>query len=228
MTWVGLLKCGAHLLNRAGGVNHSANMNRGLSVAWWISALFVAATVISLLLGCSNPFAPPKAGPGTLAPILPQNCAECPDWINAHNVLSNFIYAYENRDIDVYENCLDRDFVFVYTDQDRQGEIETVEIPRDGVSGDIYRTRGLFEAFNEIRLDTLSLTRLDPEPDTLPAHLGQTWEVWLLAFYLSLRDTRGTYNYQQYEASGLALFKMRKSADGFWRIVIWEDHSFTG
>jgi hypothetical protein len=158
---------------------------------------------------------------------LPQNCADCPDSVVAHNVLSNFRYAYENRDIDIYENCLDNAFVFVYTDQDRQGGIETVEVPRDGISGDIYRTSGLFEAFSEIRLDTWIPQRLEPEGAEHADHTGQVWEVWLVNFYLSLRDLRGTYNYQQFEANGLAIFKVRKSSDGLWRIIVWEDHSFT-
>ncbi len=178
-------------------------------------------------LYCANPFSPPKAGPGALAPILSQNCSDCPDSVNASNVLFNFKYAYENRDIDIYENTLDGNFKFVYTDQDRQGEIETVEIPRDGVSGDIYRTRGLFEAFSEIRLDTWVTDRLEPEGPITPEHPGETWEVWLVNFYLSLRDLTGAYSYQQFEANGLAMFKIRKSADGYWRIVVWEDHSFT-
>ncbi len=179
----------------------------------------------AIILSCSNPFAPPEAGPGALVPILPQNCSECPDSVNAYAVLSNFKYAYENRDIDVYENCLDDDFMFIYIDQDRHGEIEEIEVPRDGTSGDIARTRRLFEAFNEIRLDTWIPRRLDPEDPSL--HDGEVWEVWIVTFHLFLRDLTGVYNFQQFEANGLALYKIRKSNDGFWRIVVWEDHSFT-
>ncbi len=189
-----------------------------------IRTMFLAAT--AAILSCSNPFAPPEVGPGMLAPILPQNCSECPDSVNAYAVLSNFNYAYENRDIDVYENCLDYDFMFIYIDQDRQGQIEEIEVPRDGTSGDISQTRRLFEAFNEIRLDTWIPQRLDPEDPSL--HDGEIWEVWIVTFHLFLRDLTGAYNYQQFEANGLALFKIRKSNDGFWRIVVWEDHSFTG
>ena len=188
--------------------------------------IIIAVTAIGFTcLTCSNPFAPPEVGPGALAPILPQNCAECPDSVNAFNTLSNFKYAYENRDIDVYENCLDEDFIFKYIDQNRSGEIEEVEIPRDGTSGDLVRTRRLFNAFDEIRLDTWILNRLEPEEPEM--HEGEKWEVWLVTFHLSLRDLSGAYNYQQYEANGLALFKIRKSSDGFWRIIVWEDHSFT-
>lgn len=186
--------------------------------------IFVAAAIV--ILSCSNPFAPPEVGPGSLAPILPQNCGECPDSVNAYAVLSNFKYAYENRDIDVYENCLDDDFMFIYIDQDRQGQIEEIEVPRDGTSGDISRTRRLFEAFNEIRLDTWVPQRLDPEDPSL--HDGEVWEIWIVTFHLYFRDLTGAYNFQQFEANGLAFFKIRESSDGFWRIVVWEDHSFTG
>lgn len=191
----------------------------------WIKIIMIFCGASLACFACSNPFAPPEVGPGALAPILPQNCSECPDSVNAFNVLSNFKYAYENRDIDVYENCLDDDFIFDYIDQNRSGEIEEVEIPRDGTSGDLMRTRRLFNAFDEIRLDTWIPNRLDPEGPEL--HDGETWEVWLVTFHLSLRDLSGTYNYQQYEANGLALFKIRKSNDDFWRIIVWEDHSFT-
>jgi hypothetical protein len=193
-----------------------------------VKVKYLLLTLITglLILSCSNPFAPPEVGPGVLAPILPQNCAECPDSVNAMAVLSNFRYAYENRDIDVYENCLDEDFVFIYIDQNRSGEIEEVEIPRDGTSGDIVRTRRLFDAFDEIRLTTWIPNRLDPEGPEM--HEGDdTWEVWLVTFHLSLRDLSGAYNFQQFEANGLALYKIKKSPDGFWRIVVWEDHSFT-
>lgn len=185
----------------------------------------ISAVAALVILSCSNPFAPPEVGPGALAPILPQNCGECPDSVNAYAVLSNFKYAYENRDIDVYENCLDYDFMFIYIDQDRQGQIEEIEVPRDGTSGDISRTRRLFEAFNEIRLDTWIPQRLDPEDPSL--HDGEVWEVWIVTFHLFFRDLTGAYNFQQFEANGLAFFQIRESSDGFWRIVVWEDHSFT-
>ena len=115
--------------------------------------------------------------------------------------------------------------MFIYIDQNRSGEIEEVEIPRDGASGDILRTRRLFEAFDEIRLSTWIPNRLEPEGPEL--HDGETWEVWLVNFHLSLRDLSGTYNFQQFEANGLALYKIKESYDGFWRIVVWEDYSFT-
>jgi len=182
--------------------------------------------ISTVWLACSNPFAPPKAGPGVLAPILPQNCAECPDSVNAAAVLANFKYAYENRDIDVYENLLDNGFTFIYIDQDRQGQIEEIEVPRDGTSGDLARTGRLFEVFNEIRLDTWIPRRLEPEGANSPDHPGESWEVWIVTFHLFLKDLTGDYGYRQFEANGLAYYKIRKADDGYWRLIVWEDHSF--
>jgi hypothetical protein len=40
-----------------------------------------------------------------------------------------------------------------------------------------------------------------------------------------LRDITGDYNYAQFEASGLAEFKLRRASDGVMRIRVWEDKS---
>lgn len=185
--------------------------------------LSLAITGMAVFSSCINPFAPTQAESRFLAPIMSQK--EPIDSVAAYNVLANFKYAYENNDIDVYENCLDNDFVFTYIDQDRYGEIEVVEVPRDGMSGDLYRTRRLFEIFDEIRLDTWIPIRSTPEPDTDPNHPGEIREVWNVNFHLSLRDITGDYNYAQYEANGWAVFKMKRAADEVMRIRVWEDQS---
>ncbi len=176
-----------------------------------------------LLSSCVNPFAPAEAESRFLAPIADQS--DTSDATAAGNVLANFKYAYENNDIDVYENCLDDEFVFIYTDQDRYGEIEIVEVLRDGVSGDIYRTRRLFEIFDEIRLDTWLPLRSERELENHPDHPDEIWEVRNVNFHLVLRDITGYDCYAQFEASGLAEFKMRRSSNGVMRIRIWEDKS---
>ncbi|MCD6163423.1 MAG: hypothetical protein J7K40_13565 [candidate division Zixibacteria bacterium] len=178
-----------------------------------------------LVNSCFNPFAPTQAESKFLAPILDQSDPD--DSIAAANVLANFKYAYEHNDIDVYENCLDDDFVFIYTDQDRYGEIEIVEIPRDGISGDIYRTRRLFEIFDEIRLDTWVPIDRTQEPETYSEHPGEIWEIWYFSFHLSLRDITGNYNYARFEANGWAKFKLRRSSGGVMRIRVWEDQSIS-
>ena len=190
-------------------------------IRWSIPILVLGA--LPLFCSCFNPFAPTQAESRFLAPILSQKVED--DSTAATNVLANFKYAYENNDIDVYENCLDDDFVFIYTDQDHYGDIEIVEVPRDGISGDIYRTTRLFDIFDEIRLDTWTPIYQDPEPETDQNHPGESWQVWAVNFHLSLRDVTGDYNYAQYEANGWAIFKLRRSEDEQMRIRIWEDQS---
>lgn len=192
--------------------------------------LFSITAAISLALGilligssCFNPFAPTQAESRFLAPILSQN--DPIDTVAVKNVLDNFKYAYENRDIDVYENCLDAEFIFIYIDQDRYGQIERVEVPRDGISGDLNRTRRLFEVFDEIRLDTWNVFGI--EADSSGDHPGEIWMQCNVLFHLSLRDVSGDYNYVQYEANGWAIFKMRRSHDGNMRIRVWEDQSLS-
>lgn len=174
----------------------------------------LSATLIGALLSCQNPFTPAVIGPSLLVPIAKQTA---PD-----SVLANFKYSYEQRDIDVYENCLDDQFIFRYIDQDRTGQIAEVEIPRDGPSGDLARTELLFKLFDEIRLDTWV-----PMFDREEQHGEETWQVWRVYFNLSVKDLDGDYGYEFFEAVGVAEFKFRQSpSDNLYRIVFWDDKSY--
>lgn len=172
------------------------------------ATIFLAMLTLS---ACENPFAPAVVGPSRLVPIVRQTA---PD-----SVLHNLKYAYEHRDIDVYENCLDDQFVFRYIDQDRTGQIEQVEIPRDGPSGDLARTERLFRLFDEIKLETwVPVFERREYPNDEP------WEVYRVYFNLSVKDLDGDFGYQFFEAVGLAEFKFRRSAaDSLYRIVVWDD-----
>lgn len=163
--------------------------------------------------GCLNPFAPSVLGPSGVKAIVNQ--------VSPDSVLHNFKYAYEHNDIDVYENCLDENFIFRYIDQDRTGQIEQVEIPRDGYSGDLERTRYLFAFFDEIRLNPWI-----PVYDRTELVGDETWIIYKVYFQLSVRDTDGDFGLEQYEATGIAEFKFRQSVDdNLWRIVFWDDQS---
>jgi hypothetical protein len=179
------------------------------------------AQVVSVLLlavvtfaSCQNPFSPASVDPSGVKPIVLQ--AE-PD-----SVMHNFKYAYEHNDIEVYENCLDTSFTFRYTDQNLAGEIEIIEIPREGPSGDLERTRRLFEFFDEIKLETWL-----PIPYGHEAVGDDTLEVYRVYFQLSVRDIDGDFpGERSLEAFGIAVFKFRQSSsDSLWRIVFWEDQS---
>lgn len=178
-----------------------------------IYLLSLVFSFVALGFGCFNPFSPSVVGPGTIKPIAVQT--------DPDSVLHNFKYAYENRDSIVYENCLDKDFIFIYKDQDEieQRDVE-VEIPRDGRGGDLYVTKALFRAFDDIRLDTWIVT---PAPDSLGEEI---WKRRNVVFHLSLRDIDGDYDFQHLEATGFAEFMFRKSEeDHLWRIVRWIDKS---
>ncbi len=187
----GLLDCGARCL--AAG---------GLCVVTAICAL-----------SCQNPFSPASVDPSGVKPIVSQT--------DPASVLHNFKYAYEHNDIDVYEKCLDPSFTFQYTDQNLAGDIEVVEIPRDGPSGDLERTRRLFTFLDEIKLETWQ-----PMPYGSEVVGDDTLKVYRVYFQLSVRDVDGDFGGQTFEAFGIALFKFRQSTiDDLWRIVFWEDQS---
>ncbi len=181
---------------------------------WWRYAVVLCALGgVVLALSCTNPFSPPEIGGAEVLPILRQTS------INA--VLSNFRYAYENRDFDVYENLLDPDFVFSYFDPELIEGIEQVLVPRDGPSGDLARTRRMFEVFDDIRLPTWDSTGA-----YIDSSLSYPRHVRRMAFRLEVRDLDGDYNFESIEANGDALFYFRRStSDGLWRIVRWEDLS---
>ncbi|GAB4314274.1 MAG: hypothetical protein Kow0074_01170 [Candidatus Zixiibacteriota bacterium] len=169
--------------------------------------------ITAMLIGCANPFSPPDVGPTGGSPIKPLDSPE--------NVLENLQYAYEQRDYDVYEELLDKDFRFVYFDPERVEGIETVIVPRDGPSGDLERTRRLFRVFDEIRLPVFEI--VEASIDSTPTSPLQQRRV---AFQLTVRDLDGDFDFEAFEATGDARFTFQQSpTDRLWRIVRWEDLS---
>jgi len=180
-------------------------------VGRWICVL--AISLACLTNSCSNPFSPPDVGPSGGLPIEELTSPE--------NVLKNLVYAYEQRDYDVYEQLIDFDFVFVYFDPERLEGIETVIVPRDGPSGDLERTRRLFRVFDEIRLPVFSITESSTDSTVQPPV-----ELRRVAFQLTVRDLDGDFGFESFEASGDALFTIAKSSsDGLWRVIRWDDLS---
>jgi hypothetical protein len=177
-------------------------------------SLYIILIIVSGL-SCYNPFSPPEVGPGSVLPVASQT--------DPDSVLKNFKYAYEYRDIITYENCLDQDFLFYYIDQnDITGELQEQRIQR---SDDIERTRGVFRAFDDIRFETWEVFPIPSEYDSLTK---EELKLRQANFHLSLTDIDGDYNYEHLEATGFAKFKFRRSEDGFWRIVYWQDNSIQG
>ena len=177
-------------------------------------SLYIILIIVSGL-SCYNPFSPPEVGPGFMAPVASQT--------DPDSVLKNFKYAYEYRDIITYENCLDQGFLFYYIDQtDIPGQLLEQRIER---SVDVERTRRVFNAFDEILLETWDVFALPSEYDSTTQEELKLRQV---GFHLRLIDIDGDYNYEHLEANGFAKFKLRRSEDGFWRIVYWQDNSIQG
>jgi hypothetical protein len=177
----------------------------------WLAGM--TAGLLCLTCSCTNPFSPPDVGPSGGLPIEELTSPE--------NVLKNLVYAYEQRDYDVYEQLIDFDFVFVYFDPERLEGIETVIVPRDGPSGDLERTRRLFRVFDEIRLPVFSITEASTDTTVQPPV-----ELRRVAFQLTVRDLDGDFGFESFEASGDALFTIaQSSADGRWRVIRWDDLS---
>ena len=167
--------------------------------------------ILILVFSCQNPFAPPVIGPGSFRPIAQQT--------DPDSVLFNFKYAYENRDSIVYANCLDEDFVFIYYDQDEIGQIDTIEIYRDGPGYELDVTGQMFKYLDEIRLDNWII---QDKPDSIVGI--DTLKIRDVFFHLSLRDMDGDYGYQHLEATGIARFVFRLDPeDTLWRIFLWDD-----
>jgi hypothetical protein len=176
---------------------------------------FFIVLILLLGLACENPFSPPVVGPGFEIPIATQT--------DPDSVLKNFKYSYEYRDIVTYENCLHKEFIFYYIDQDEvSGELIENRISREA---DIDRTKGVFTVFDDIRLETWEVFPLPSEYDSTS---GEEIKLKQVNFHLVLRDIDGDYNYEHLEATGFALFKFKKSEDGYWRMSYWEDNSIQG
>ena len=176
-----------------------------------VKYLILILLILILAFSCQNPFAPPVIGPGSFRPIAQQ--------VDPDSVLFNFKYAYENRDSVVYANCLDRDFVFKFWNQDNLGQLIEDELYRDAPGNDLDITGQVFRYFDEIRLDSWTIR---VQPDSI---LGvDTLKIRDAFFHLSLRDTNGDRNYEHLEASGIAHFVFKRDPqDYLWRILLWDD-----
>ena len=163
-------------------------------------------------VGCLNPFSPAQdssreEGEPLLKPVSPDN------------VLQNFRYAYQNRDLKAYERCLDENFQFEWFD-DEKGSWDSY-----GKAEDLKRTEGLFKYFNKsIRLTWLGEPESSIEPSKGDNPFSETRIVYLVGFELVVL-------WQEYPAMGdwahgQAEFKFRKDEDtDLWYIVHWKDES---
>ena len=165
--------------------------------------------LIALFIGgCLNPFAPPldKGGSSTqrIEPTTPEA------------VLQNFKAAYENRDLNLYLDCLDRDFAFCYLD-DEINRQKCYSIDDTDIPGERSRTRTLFDIYERITLEPWQVLSSYISADSLKSRR--------ILFSLLLEDIDGEY--PNSSAEGYALFKFSYSNQRYY-ILLWYDESISG
>ncbi|MCK5146087.1 hypothetical protein KAR48_04985 [bacterium] len=151
---------------------------------------------------CFNPFAPELNNEleGEELIITEQATPE--------EVLQNFKVAYTFRDSILYSNCIDTGFMFIYFDPEASSSGHEESWGRDD---DLRTTGRLFRNFDIIDL------------------------LWNATLYAWTRNDEGEIcrGFQlhlsgpssDYKIRGRAVFSFRKSPDGTWRIIQWEDQS---
>lgn len=163
-----------------------------------------------LLVGCWNPFGPEEAEIEDVGGILEATTPE--------NVLSNLVFAYRQRDIDLYLQCLSKDFVFFLTQTDWQDLDNDGQVDRYwGLAKEEEFTRKMFEQAWRISLDDFrgqqQLTDpSDPTGKTQILKREFTLRVWI-------DETI------ELSAIGEATFTLAPDENNIWRITKWVDES---
>lgn len=187
-------------------------------------ALILVAGML-ILAACSNPFAPEQQ-PGGGDTHLPAPEATTPEVL-----MDNLHRAMRDRDKDLYETLLDRDFWFTETDvqgdlvfaNGREEELEIMGGSRDGSRPgifDIYRT---FE-FDFTLLPGGRSVELGAEyPEAYPGdpdgHPDEDWQTFRGSVRMLLKDEMG----DGFSVNQIMTYKLRETQEGLWKIIRWVD-----
>ena len=189
------------------------------------AVLFAALT---LLVACSNPFAPEKTVPTDVVEKPPAEQTTTPEI-----VMENLERAFSDRDKDLYESILDDNFWFTETDclgelilaNDKEEELQIMGT-RDGSN------QGIFDIFRSIDWNFQQSQRytelgrdfpnaFDGDPD---GHPDEDWEVFRGRVEILLLQSAD----DGFRVVQVMSFKLRKSDDDLWRIVRWIDDPLAG
>lgn len=179
-------------------------------------SIYIFSLSLFLLSACSNPF-----NPGLIDNNLNRTFVYMPD--SPDNVLRNLMLAYNQKDIDLYKNCLDKSFRFQVKSQ------QSPEIGQDwwGYEQEIEFHKNLFSngsSDGKYSSPTNIYLNLEIPPSSMwekDTQIGHENRVIISCpFYLQLSFK----NHPDIVASGFARFHL-KQTDGRWYIVIWVDES---
>ena len=153
---------------------------------------------ISLILGCTNPFAPRLdtnlGGNGSL--IAPQKSIE--------GVFQNFQYSYTFKDTTIYGGLLNSDYSFIYRDYDLSVDVSW------GRDEDMRVTNGLFQ--NSQRLDLICNNIVSMTSDS--SNIIRSFNLTITFNPTDIIQVDGRVNLQ-----------LQKNNKGIWKIVNWIDES---
>ncbi len=190
----------------------------------FITALFA----VSLIAGCSNPFAPPRQ-PGDSGNNEPAPAAATPE-----QLMDNLARAMRDRDKDLYETVLDQGFWFTETEctgdlilaNGFEQELEFLGGSRDG------SRLGIFDIFREFEFDFQLIRRsieLGPDypnafEDDPDGHPDEDWQVFRGRVTMLMLDQNG----DGFRVDQIMTYKLRLAEDGLWKIVRWINDPLSG
>ncbi len=214
------------------------------------ATLLILLSLVLILSACSNPFAPKTEAPPEDTVRPPAPLATTPEL-----VIANLERAFQDRDKDLYETLLDRDFWF--TETDCNGELvfangleEELEImgSRDGSS------QGIFDIFREVEFD-FTLQEREREfgsefPDAYEGdpdgHPDEDWEVFRGRVQILLLENSNdgfrvdqtmTYKLRLLTPEELAAVpeltdeertSLTENDQSIWRMIRWDNDALAG
>jgi len=191
---------------------------------------FRPVLIVTLLAfsACSNPFAPSKQS-GSGGGSQPAPPATTPE-----QLMDNLRRAMRDRDKDLYETLLDKDFWF--TETDCQGDLVFAngleeELAIMGGSRDGSR-KGIFDIYRTFEYDFTLLSRgveLGSEyPDAYPGdpdgHPDEDWQTFRGQVEMVILDENG----DGFRVNQIMTYKLRLDADGLWKMIRWVDDPLSG
>jgi len=167
-----------------------------------------AVVLLSLLVGCFNPFNPPTQESGIYTPP-----------IEPEMTIQNLRVAYMAKDIEGYINCFDDDSFQFYFDQ-RDDSLQRIlkefwglDSLKWGLEQERLATKFLF-SIPEVEI-SLDLIKLPVSVDSKESSRRVLWYDYTLTIEPPVNRYGG--------AEGRAVFTLKRKEDGLWYIVKWED-----
>ena len=183
------------------------------------------------LSACSNPFSTEKRQPiGGDPPNPPAPPATTPE-----QLMDNLARAMRDRDKDLYEGLLDKDFLFTETnclleviyDNGLEEELTIMGGSRDGSQP------GIFDIYRRFDFDFTLILRSQEygseHPGNFPGdpkgHPDEDWEVFRGRVEMLLLDENG----DGYRVDQIMTYKLRFDIEvGVWKIIRWENDALAG